>query len=314
MNTALEELITDNRAWADARPRLSVLIPFFGDDPRALVAALVLEGRGLNGAVELVLLDDGSANDALAAEVASSLADLAMPARFVRRLRNEGRARGRNRLVSHARAASVLFLDADMRPDSSRFLANWLDHVESGEPVMFGGFSLAQAPHSPAHAVHRQMALKAECLPASRRSQAPEKYLFTCNLMVRRDVFDAFAFDPDFRGWGWEDVEWAIRVGRAHSIRHIDNPASHLGLDTVAALATKYEQSLANFDRTARLHPEVVRQFPSYRAARLLARAPLRPYWRPLLKRAALSHFPPARLRGLCLRIYRAALYAEVVG
>ena len=76
------------------------------------------------------------------------------------------------------------------------------------------------------------MALKQRLRAGRRRAAtAPEKYVFTSNLLIRRDVFDAEPFDAGFVGWGWEDVEWGMRVSRRHPIAHIDNPATHLGLD-----------------------------------------------------------------------------------
>ena len=53
--------IHDNAAWTRAQPVLSVLIPFLRDDPASLLTLLDREGAALNGQVELVLLDDGTA-------------------------------------------------------------------------------------------------------------------------------------------------------------------------------------------------------------------------------------------------------------
>ena len=141
----------------------------------------------------------------------------------------------------------------------------------------------------------------------------PDKHVFTSNLLVRRDVFDTEGFDEQFAGWGWEDVEWAMRVGRRHAIVHIDNTATHLGLDTAAAMAVKYEQSAPNFARVVAAHHDLVSGYPSYRAAKLLQRVPARGAWRPLLKAAALAEIAPIPARAFALRLYRAALYAEAV-
>ena len=54
-------------------------------------------------------------------------------------------------------------------------------------------------------------------------------------------------------------------------------------------------------------------RWPSYRVARLLKRVPARPLWRPLLKALACADALPVAPRGLALRLYRAALYAETV-
>jgi glycosyltransferase involved in cell wall biosynthesis len=305
------EWVVENRAWAAAAPRLSVLIPFLRDDPCDLLKALV---RQAPAGIEFVVLDDGSADDALATRVATALQAIACPARFVRLTGNEGRSRGRNRLARHARARHFLFLDSDMAPDGPDFLAAYLKLIEESDPaVAFGGFSVKLAPPLPEHALHRAMAAKSDCLPAERRRLRPEKTVFTSNLLIRRDVFESEAFDEGFQGWGWEDVEWAARVARNHEIIHLDNTATHLGLDRAETLIAKYEQSVANFGRLAKAHPDIVSAYPSFKAARLLAHAPLRGPLRAGLKALVRNKNAPLGVRALSLRMLRAALYAEVV-
>jgi len=302
--------LIDNRAWAAATPRLSVLIPFCRDDPTRLLGVIDRAGAP----VELVILDDGSGDPALAERVATAVRGMSMPARFVRLTANEGRAAGRNRLAAQARGRHLLFLDSDMLPDSADFLGGWLDLIERENPaVAFGGFSVDQAPRTRENAVHRALSLRSDCVPAETRQLQPEKYVFTSNLLIRRDVFESEPFDVGFVGWGWEDVEWGMRVSRRHAIQHIDNPATHLGLAPAGAMAAKYEQSAANFARVVAAHGDIVRHYPSYRAARVLRRVPLRQLWRPWLKAAALVDAAPARMRAFALRLYRAALYAEAV-
>jgi glycosyltransferase involved in cell wall biosynthesis len=307
--TASSETLTDNAAWAAATPRLSVLIPTYRDDPSALLKAL--DERGVDA--EIVLLDDGGGDAALTRRMAGRIEKLKLPARLIVLSPNEGRAKGRNRLARHARGRHLLFLDSDMLPDPVDFLARWSAVAADDAPVAFGGFTLDQTPRRPEHELHRAMALKSDCTPAPERAREPEKHVFTSNLLVRRDVFEAIGFDEGFAGWGWEDVEWAMRVAPLHPIVHIDNSASHLGLDTAPALAAKYEQSAANFARVVKSHLEVVRDYPSYRVAMALKPLPLRTTWRPMLKAVALTEAAPTPLRAFALRLYRAALYSDAV-
>jgi len=300
----------DNAPWAGAAPRLSVLIPFYRESPNRLLAAL----DGSDADVEIVVLDDGSGDAKLSDAVAGAVRSMTTPARFLVLEANEGRAAGRNRLAAEARGRHLLFLDSDMLPDAPGFLLRWQRLVGLENPaVAFGGFSLDQAPRTRANAVHRAMALRSDCLPAATRRLAPEKHVFNlqpadpprhpCGRAVRRRL----------RGWGWEDVEWAMRVSRRHPIVHIDNPATHLGLTPARTMADKFEQSAANFARVVRAHHDIVSQYPSYRAARMLKRVPLRGLWRPWLKATALFEAAPDGMRAFALRLYRAALYAEAV-
>ncbi|MDP3801825.1 glycosyltransferase family 2 protein [Brevundimonas sp.] len=306
--------ITENAAWKAAKPAVSVLIPFLRDDPADLLTLLDEEAASVAGAVEIVILDDGTKDAALTARLAGQVRGMALPARLITLPANEGRSIGRNRLASAARGGSLLFLDSDMRPDHRRFLRDWADLAAREDPaVAFGGFSLLQAPTDARFAVHRAMAARSECVPYGERAKQPEKYVYTSNLLVRRDVFEAEAFDSGFTGWGWEDVEWAMRVSRRFRVVHLDNPATHMGLDTVAALAGKYEQSAPNFARMVRRHPEIVATYPSYRAAKLLKRLPGLPRLRRMMRRGAETAWLPVATRAFSLRLYRAALYAEAV-
>ena len=223
----MTQLLFDNAAWTKAKPKLSVLIPFKGDDACELLRALDEE----QAAAEIVILDDGSNDPALTTRIQAVIAAMRLPVRLVTLAKNEGRAKGRNRLAGHARADALLFLDADMLPDSRDFLARWIAAGQA--PIAFGGFSMDRTPHRRETALNRAMAGQTETLTAAERSLAPEKYVYTSNLLVQRHVFEAVQFDETFTGYGWEDVEWALRASQSFPILHIDNSASHLGLDPV---------------------------------------------------------------------------------
>ncbi|EGF89842.1 glycosyl transferase family 2 family protein [Asticcacaulis biprosthecium C19] len=298
-----------NAAHETATPMLSVLIPFYKESPLALLEAL--QTRDPHD-VEIILIDDGSGMAQITADVAMFINASPMACELITLDQNEGRARGRNRLTTAARGSYFLFLDADMLPDGPGFLDRWLDATVDRPAAIFGGFTLLQAPDLPETAIHRQMAAKSDCLDAAARALQPEKYIFTSNLLIRRDVFETEGFDPAFTGWGWEDTEWGMRVAARYGVGHIDNTATHMGLDRAETLARKYEQSVANFARVIAKHPEVVATYPSYKVARMLKRVPGVSLLRPLLKAFALSP-APVRLRAFALRLYRAALYAKVV-
>lgn len=308
------ETVTDNSGWLATTPTLSVLIPFFRNDPTPLARRLDQEARALDGRVEIVMLDDGSGYPTLTEAVEATVAALSTPTRLVTLNVNEGRARGRNRLAKHSRSQRLLFLDSDMAPDAPDFLARYLATIEAGDPpVVFGGFSMKQISAGPAHALHVALAQRAECLPVNMRVRHPEKYVFTSNLLVRRDVFETETFDEGFTGWGWEDVEWGMRVARRYGVTHIDNTATHLGLDTADQLARKYEQSASNFARVVAAHAEIVSTYPSYRLAKVIRRFPARGLIRAALKRVAVGERGPLIARVVAMKAYRAALYAEVV-
>jgi glycosyltransferase involved in cell wall biosynthesis len=301
--------IRSNR-YSEVTPHLSVLIPFYKETPLKLLQALRTR---MPEYIEIIILDDGSNEAEITSDVADFIAQSPLAVVLITLTENEGRARGRNRLTSAARAPYYLFLDADMYPGDSQFLDTWLAHIDSAHPaVTFGGFGVTQPDKSSEHAVHHALATHSDCLKAVVRSETPEKYVFTSNLLVHRDVFETEGFDPQFTGWGWEDVEWAMRVSKRFRITHIDNEALHLGLDTVESLLRKYEQSVPNFARVIGKHPEIVRSYPSYKIAKTLSRLPLLGLIKQGLRAFVRQDFVPAGLRAFGLRLYRVSLYAEV--
>lgn len=305
--------IHDNACWKGATPRLSVIAPTFRYDCSALIDALAASPQSAR--IEIIVLDDGGADPALSLAIDSAADRAGCPVRVVHASRNRGRAGARNALTAHARAPWVLLLDADMMPDDAGFIGAYLRMIDTQpEPALVvGGYSLKQAPDEPRFALHRWQALTSECLPAARRSLAPGRHVFTSNVMAHRSILRGFPFDETFSGWGWEDTEWGLRVAAEHPVLHVDNTATHLGLDEDAALVAKYRGSAANFARVAASHPQEMRATALHRAALLARRTPFRRPLAALAERAALASMLPVAVRGRALKAMRALIYAEAL-
>lgn len=290
-------------------PQLSVLTPFYRYNASALLKRMANAPAG----VEFILLDDGSGDAALLAEIVEAAYALNAPARIIVHEHNEGRATGRNRLISEARGRYVLFLDADMIPDRPTFLLHWLSVTRCQQPdVAFGGLSLRHAERTRDTALHHNLFGASDCRSAEERSLSPAQFTSSSNLLVRRAFLDQYPFDDGFTGWGFEDTDWALNAGRDTQILHIDNPATHAGLDTVATLLRKSDEAAPNFARLAQKHPQA-RRFAAHRAARAMKNAPLR---QPIARACSwLARDPmgaaPMPLRRAALKLYRATRYAE---
>ena len=306
MSAPAELVLSCGPARAPKRPRLSVLIPFFRHDPTPLLERLAGAGA------ELVLLDDGSGQADLTARVVAAAERGALPAKLIVWGANGGRAAARNRLIAEAQGEYVLFLDADMIPDQPDFLARWLDLIQRRRPfIAFGGLSLRQTTPSRETALHHFVFAHSDCRTAWAREQAPARFVATSNLLVRRDVLKDAPFDDNFSGWGWEDVEWALRAGQSAPILHVDIPATHAGLDSVETLLRKSAEAGPNYGRMARKHPEATARFPSHRVARLLKLVPVRRALRAACACLAREASAPLALRSFALKTFRAAHYAE---
>ncbi len=290
-------------------PQLSVLTPFYRYNAAPLLKRMASAPAG----VEFVLLDDGSRDAAMLADIVTAAQKLSAPVRIIVREHNEGRSAARNRMISEACGRYVLFLDADMLPDRPTFLLNWLSVTRCQQPdVAFGGLSLRHAERTRDTALHYNLFAASDCRSAEERMLSPGQFTASANLLVRRAFLDRHPFDDGFTGWGFEDTDWAMNACGDTQILHIDNPATHAGLDTVATLLRKSDEAAPNFARLAQKHPET-RRFAAHRAARAMKHAPMR---RPIARACGwLARDPigatPMPVRRAALKLYRAARYAE---
>lgn len=304
--SALEERVITIGA-CDRAPQLSVVIPFHRHDPSRLLERL----RGAPASVEIILLDDGSGSATLLSGIVKAAEHVGAPVRIIVWGKNGGRAAARNRLVSEARGEYVLFLDADMLPDARDFLAVWLSVLRGQRPrVAFGGLSLRYAERTRPTALHYNLFQASDCRKPNQRNRAPAQFTASANLLVHRAFLETLPFDNRFKGWGFEDTDWAIRAAKDATILHVDNPATHAGLDDVDTLMRKSREAGPNFALLAAKHPETVSRFAAHRTARALRAAPAPGMWRAMF--AWLTRTPaPMPVRRAALKLYRASHYAE---
>ena len=312
------EIITNDREPNDRtktqKPFLSILIPYYKDDPSDLLEALGQQDYDLSplvNPVEILIYDDGSQDPALTQRVKQRMAELNIATKAIIAAQNSGRSEARNRLQAEARADWVLFLDADMRPVKSCFLQAYLQLIALGQAdVIFGGFTVTQDAVEKSQVLHHALSLNSDCLPLSHRQASGPQHVASSNLCIRKSVLDSEGFDPEFTGWGWEDSEWAARIAARFTLLHVHNPALHLGLETTDTLLRRFATSGANYRRFTQRHPELAKTLSLYKISRLLGKIPGQQAIRPLLKAVIKAHILPIKYRILALKLWRASHYA----
>jgi hypothetical protein len=293
--------------------RISILIPTYKDNAGALISALTaLEGAAN---AEIVLFDDGSADSSLTEHHRTALRTHPGSYALVQASRNRGRAHARNRLAALASSPWLLYLDADMLPDDGHFLNRYFQALSAlGKPgLIVGGFSLRGVKRRPANALHHAQSVASDCLSAEQRARDPGRYVFTSNLLVHRSIIETVAFDPGFKGWGWEDVDWGLRVAATNPVHHIDNTAAHHGLIMNEALIRRFETSGDNFARLSQRHPEACSRMALTRAIRIAGRLPFQSLSRAVMRTLARDPvgLTPMPVRLLALKWLRAMHYAQ---
>ncbi len=315
ISAALIDDETLSASGVGGTPVFSICIPTYRDDAAPLIRALsALEDAER---AEIVLFDDGSGEPLQTRANVDALGQFPGRYRLVTAARNAGRSNARNRLTALATTDWLLFLDADMLPDDGRFVSRYLTAIREadGPSLIVGGFTLEQTRRTRFTALHYAQSAMSECVSAERRAEDPGRYTFTSNLLVHREIMTLVPFDPAFTGWGWEDVEWGLRVAGRYPVRHIENTASHLGLSLTSQLVKRFETSAENFLLLMARHPEAADRMPLARMTRFFARTPGNGLTRAVCRFLAsdpVGIIPmPARLFGL--KSLRAAAYGRAL-
>jgi glycosyltransferase involved in cell wall biosynthesis len=252
-------------AWSGTTPRLSVIIPHFQQAVLLERCLESLEAQCGAPPFEVIVVDNGSAR--MPTEICNKFPRVRL---LLETTKGPGPAR--NRGAREARAPILLFIDADCVADPG-WLATADQHLnEFPETDIIGG-DIRILPAHPA----RMTAIECyEELFAYQPERMIRRYRFpvTCNLAVRKPVFDAIGpFIPGLLIA--EDVEWGRR---AHKMGHDIVWAPDMKIATPAR--ENFSEVMRRWDRqVGQQHAETMQM--SYGRARWLLKTlamPLSPF------------------------------------
>ncbi len=288
--------------------KIAIVTPVYKNDPSPLLDAIVKEltTSEIKNDIEFVLIDDGSQDSSLSQILEEKIMAMPIAALFLQFKQNCGRSAARNALIENSVAPYILFLDSDMLPDCPNFIAKWRDFIDrTGPTIAYGGFSMRQASQEKKYALARELAGRIDCLNALERNERGPVAVATSNLLVRREIMQLVPFDNGFVGWGWEDVDWALRANAAkYAVVHFENAATHLGIDAAEVILHKFKNAAPNFRHITSRHPQML-YLGSTRLARWFSHIPLLTLFAPIAKWFALCEALPVKIRAAGARLWR---------
>lgn len=256
---------------------LSICIPIYNHDVRALVGALGQQMKPYAGEVEMVCIDDGSSPSykALNREIAGACNYVEFPS-------NVGRSKVRNLFLRHVGSDCryMLFMDCDMSVTRSDFLLQYLLEARRGQAmVVVGGHVYPATCPGPDYRLHYLNGTKRASRPVQHRSKHPNRSFMTGNFMIRKDLLAQIPFEERIVGYGHEDTLMGFRLQKAGvSILHADNPLLADQLDTNSEFLDKTRVSVANLAKIVRWvdDADFDRQVTLVRYARMVERLRLK--------------------------------------
>ena len=221
---------------------LSVLIPTYNYNSLALVKEihqqLILEKINF----EIICFDDGSKsilnskNEEINSLTFSSFRSLK---------ENIGRSAIRNLLAKTAKFKWLLFLDADVLPAHSNFIKKYLSSLN--QKTVFCGGLRYQNKKQNFGLLRYKYGKKHEEIPLKVRKENSEKYFFTSNFLIEKEIFNDVKFDENLKQYGREDLLFSLDlIKTGYMISHLSNEVYHLGLDENSEFVSKTKKAMEN--------------------------------------------------------------------
>lgn len=258
---------------------------------------------------EIIVADDGSTEKETI--VANRAINNLPGCRLEERPRNEGRARVCNWLIDAARYDHIVLIDSDAAICTPDFVARYWAARDDAD-VVCGSLRNPSGACPPGCELRHRYEKKAEAERGVRDfEKTPYLHFSTFNTMLNRSRLGGLRFDTRCREYGYEDALFGLMLReRGLTLKHIDNPLIHTGIDTNESFLKKTEASMRTLHRLKGPMQEASgtsRLFNTLRKLRLdgLFRLSFR-LVRPIIVRNLLGRSPRVPL----FQLYKAGYYA----
>lgn len=220
---------------------LSILIPTYRYDVSRLVSELRAQCMASGIVFEILVVDDASPDFTSENHRINSWANCS----YEVLAHNIGRSRIRNLLASKAQYNWLLFLDSDTYPVSDTFISTYVNAIAGTQHALNGGILYTPEPPPKQRLLRWVYGRQREALTAATRSKNPYLAFLSLNFAMPKTLFESVRFDESLPNLRHEDTVFSFDLKmRGVSVRHIENPVFHDGLDTFDVMLRKEHEAL----------------------------------------------------------------------
>jgi hypothetical protein len=223
---------------------ISVLIPVFNYKVQPLVDCLILQLTTENIHWEISLSDDCSRFEYKKenSNYIRSLLDL--PVYYFEQSVNIGNGSNRNFLISKANYDWILFLDVDVLPVHSNFIAIYIKYFTEYNYIIAGDILYDESNKMP-KLLRWVYGIKKEQQSLKERSENTNLHARGANFAIKKNVAQSFPFPILHEKYGFIDTRFFLQFSM-DKIKMIENPVFHLGIESNDIFLNKTKMAVAN--------------------------------------------------------------------
>jgi hypothetical protein len=221
---------------------ISILIPCYNYNAYNLICRLEKESLTLGIVFEIICIDDASFSNLN--EINQKINTLTN-CKFFESKKNIGRSANRQLLADKAQYDWLLFIDVDVTPLNSNFIEVYITEIKKEFEVTFGGFNYENKIKN-SSSLRYAFGKSREEIPSSIRNKNPYKYAISSNFLIKKKVFNSINKQIKNNSYGSDYLFGALLKNNFISINHIDNEATHHGLDENSKFLIKTKKALQN--------------------------------------------------------------------
>ncbi|WP_353083827.1 glycosyltransferase [Flavobacterium sp.] len=164
---------------------------------------------------------------------------------FISNSENLGRAKNRNLLAQKAKFPYLLFLDADTFPINKNFISNYILEINDVNKIVYGGIRYQEKQPPKEKLLRWVYGKKREALTVEQRNKNIYLSFLTLNFLIHKEVFITVSFNESIPNLRHEDTLFSYELMKNNiSLKHIENPIYHFGIDNFDKALQKEHESL----------------------------------------------------------------------
>lgn len=199
--------------------KISVIIPTYNRSDKLLKCLEFLNKQDFpKEDFEIIVVNDGSSDNT---EIV--LKNLKYENFSFYTQKNSGQGNARNLGIEKANGEIIIFIGDDIYPQKNFLKTHYDFHKENPENYAALGLTewypeIEISPFmdwlvngGPQFAYHK----------LKDKKEASFWYFYTSNISIKKSLLDNYKFDPDFKSYGWEDIELAYRLSKKENLKII---------------------------------------------------------------------------------------------